>query len=131
MEYIAKFIETLTMANRTISGKAISDLILQKYQVSICKTSINKFRKDIGFKYGPPIQTFSLTEQQKANRYSFALKNISNNFENVLFTDESYFELNGLRWIWRRKDEKNTRCLLSKTSPSNQNYGMGRDKQTV
>ena len=105
-EDIGHFIEIMTIANRSISGRGLSELILQKFNVHITKTTINKYRKQIGFKYGPQIRTFILTEEQKQKRLEFAKKNINNTFENVLFTDESYFELNGLRWIWRRKNEK-------------------------
>ena len=98
-----KFIETVIIANRSISGREISDLVLQKYNVSVSKSAINVYWKYIGFKYGPQIKTFLLTEEQKARRLAFAKRNINSNFKNVLFIDESYFELNGLHWICRKK----------------------------
>ena len=104
-EAIGKFIETLTIANRTISGEAIAKLIFEKYQIPISKSYVNCYRRQIGFRYGPQIKTFPLTQAQKEKRLEFAKKYAENTFENVLFTDESYFELNGLRWVWRRKGE--------------------------
>lgn len=104
-EAIGKFIETVTIANRTISGEAISSLIFEKYQISISKSYVNCYRRSIGFRYWPQIKTFPLTPEQRGSRIEFTKRNASNTFEKVLFTDESYFELDGLQWIWRRKGE--------------------------
>ena len=73
-EDIGHFIEIMTIANRSISGRGLSELILQKFNVHITKTTINKYRKQIGFKYGPQIRTFILTEEQKQKRLEFAKK---------------------------------------------------------
>ena len=102
---IKKFIESVTIANRTISSSAIADLIFQSYHVSVSKSLVNCIRHQIGFIYSEQIRSFPLTDEQKAKRLQFAQNNRENDFANVLFTDESYFELNGRRWIWRRKGE--------------------------
>lgn len=56
----------------------------------------------------PPIHTFLTTQIQRENRIKFCKYHIDNetSWENVLFTDESSFELNSAnRWIWRRRGE--------------------------
>ena len=102
---IGKYIESITIANRSISSQAIAELIFQNYQVVVSRALVNNYRHLLGFKYGPQIKTFVLNDAQKQKRLNFAKSNINTNFDNVLFTDESYFELNGLRWVWRRKGE--------------------------
>ena len=104
-EVIGKFIENVTIANKTISGEAISSLMFEKYQISISKSYVNCYRRSIGLRFLPQIKAFLLTPEQRGSRIEFAKRNANNTFENVLFTDESYFELDCLQWIWRRKGE--------------------------
>lgn len=70
----------------------------------ISPSLVNMIRHDVGFNYLPPIHTFINTQIQRENRVGFCKHHIDKqtNLENVIFTDESIFELNSQnRWIWR------------------------------
>ena len=102
-------IQNLTMANRKMSSLSIANIISQNSDFpSISRSSVNSVRHNLGFNYLPPIHTFLTTPIQRENRVKFCQFHIGNNtsWENVLFTDESIFELNSAnRWIWRRRGE--------------------------
>ncbi len=102
-------IRNLTMANRRMSSKTISNIISENSNFpSISRSSVDSVRHSLGFSYLPPIHTFFTTEVQRENRVNFCKYHIDNqtSWNNVLFTDESIFELNSAhRWIWRRRGE--------------------------
>ena len=100
----------LTCSNRRMSDKHVADIISENDNFpKISRSLINNIRHEVGFNYLPPIHTFLTTEIQRENRVKFCQYHIDNNtsWENVIFTDESIFELNSQnRWIWRRRGEK-------------------------
>lgn len=63
---------------------------------------------DAGLKYLPQLHIFFTTEEQRHNRVVFCTHYIENhtNFDSVLFTDESSFELTAShKWLWQRRGE--------------------------
>lgn len=65
-------------------------------------------KHDAGLIYLPPLYIFSTTEKQRQIRVAFCTHHIENhtNFDNVLFTDESSFELTAShKWLWQRRGE--------------------------
>ena len=62
----------------------------------------------MGLIYGPRINETLQTPKSLAERLSFVNFHISNNtnWENTIFSDESWFELIGPRhWVWRKKGD--------------------------
>ena len=102
-------IQNLMMANRRMSSYSISNIISQNPLFpSISPSLVNSVRHNLGFNYLPPIHTFLTTQIQRDNKVKFCQFHINNgtSWDNVLFTDESSFELNSVkRWIWRRRGE--------------------------
>jgi transposase len=101
-------IEVLTVRNRRITNGTIQGTILGEFHVMISQSTITKYRKELGFKFGPPITTFFLTETQVEARLKWAQKEIvhQRDWDRVLFTDESYFVLGeDHRYLWRRPGE--------------------------
>lgn len=99
----------LTIANRRMGDRTISSIISENPQFEpISPTLVNTIRHELNFNFLPPIHTFATTEIQRKARIDFCKYHINNqtNWDNVLFTDESSFELDSSgRWIWRRRGE--------------------------
>lgn len=108
-EDIKNEVVNLTIANRRMAAKSISDIINQNPQLnSISASTVYRIKHEMKFNYLPPIHTFFTTQEQRTRRVHFAQKhlNLGTDWSNVLFTDESSFELDSShRWVWKRRGE--------------------------
>lgn len=106
---IRDYIESFTLMNRKASSKSCASKIKDLFNVKLSDTTVNVVRHELKFKYAPKIRTFMLTEEQKQARLAFAEHHLQNStiWSNVLFTDESYFELGTeSSKIWKRPGER-------------------------
>lgn len=79
-----------------MGDRTISSIISENPQFEpISPILVNTIRNELNFKLFQPIHTFATTEIQRNARVDFCKYHINNqtNWENVLFTDESSFEL--------------------------------------
>lgn len=99
----------LTTSNRRMPAVTIANIVSDNLDgQTISPSLVYSIKHDAGFKYLPPLHTFFTTEEQRQNRVAFCKYHIENqtNFDNVLFTDESSFELTAShKWLWRRRGE--------------------------
>ena len=62
----------------------------------------------MGLKYCPPIRSVNISPIAAARQFEFTKFHIENssNFKNIMFTDESWFELGiNIRWVWVDKNK--------------------------
>lgn len=78
-----------------ISGQALADEIKQLFQLDVTGRTINRYSNEIGQKYRPPIRSVVISPTAAQKRYNFTkfLLEAKKDFKNVVFTDESWFEL--------------------------------------
>lgn len=113
---ILLFIEARTLADRIMSSQRIADEIQAAFNVNVTRTTVDKYRHKLGFKYMPKVRTFVLIDEHKAARLDFATKHLNDgtDFSNYLFTDESYFELGSDNlFVWRRPGERSSDVMRS------------------
>ncbi|KAJ6232780.1 transposable element-related [Anaeramoeba flamelloides] len=96
-------------------------------------TTIYRIRKSLKFEYKPPRVRQFLTNDQMGKRLLFAHdhKSLKTDWENVVFSDESWFYLNPkTRKIWRRRGENDNvyiKDILKKSKIidlANQEHGI-------
>lgn len=106
---LIEYIKTMTEKNRRMSNEELANICNSSNQFpKISKSTVQTIRKKLGFKLLPPIRTFYLTEEQKIARVFFCRKHLfeKTKWDNVLFTDESYFWLgDDHRPLYRRRGE--------------------------
>ena len=76
-------------------------------------------RHSLGFNFLPPRSSVKLTEHAKNIRIQWANFHLRNgtNFKNVVFSDESLFQLyNGNRWLRRRSDDYSPQVCSEKVA---------------
>jgi hypothetical protein len=104
-EQIIQYINIATFANPNLNSENLSKEIAEEFTVSLCRRTIDGIREDLGYTWSSRWSTFVLTEKHIALRLSFANHHLENNtsWSNVLFSDESYFEIGpDRRMVWRR-----------------------------
>lgn len=105
------FIETNTLAKRDLTNRELINMLLNHFQdlpKTLSEQTIMRARKKLGFLYLPPLRSCKLSNQAIQKRITFAQYHINNrtDFRNVIFTDESWFELGAnRRWIYRKPGE--------------------------
>jgi transposase len=98
------FIIAATRANPDSTGAEVAHELSDKFQIDVCARTVNRYRGCFGFWYGPKINSFSLTEDQKLHRKQFALHHLESDTDwtKILFSDESWFELGRNKtYCWR------------------------------
>ena len=104
------FIEIETELDHYITNKQLAEKLVQRFQdIDKCsENTVRTARKSLGLKYSPPRQIVKLNEQARRKRIEWCNRHMLNGttFENVIFSDESWFEFGrNRRWLWRRKDD--------------------------
>jgi hypothetical protein len=90
------------MTNRDIEQILCEQSILPQ----VSSSTIASIREKLGFQFLPPIHTFYLTEKQKSAQFKFATDHLHDNWDEALFTDESFFWLgDDSRRLYRRRGE--------------------------
>lgn len=89
------YIHSRSITNPMISGQALADEIKQLFQLNVTGRTINRYSNEIGQKYRPPIRSVVISPKAAQKRYNFTkfLLEAKKDFKNVVFTDESWFEL--------------------------------------
>lgn len=90
-----------------LSCARISQRLLTDHQLQISKSQVAKRLNKEGIKFRCQGTEPLLTEVHKANRVQWCQQFLNQNFSNIIFTDESYFQLhrNKLK-IWSTKRKK-------------------------
>lgn len=100
-------IESNTLSDRRKSSNDIAADILNLFNVRVSEKTVERARKDMGFKFRPPINSVLMSPTAKATRVSWARSHKTINWEKIVFTDESYFQLTSDRsWLRRRAGEE-------------------------
>ena len=105
------FIEINTLAKRDLTNSELISLLLQNFNdlpQSLSEQTIMRARKKLGFLHLPPLRSYKISNSGIQKRIEFAQLHLQNStdYRNVIFTDESWFELNAnKRWIYRRPGE--------------------------
>lgn len=86
--------------------------------LNICATTVKKVLESDGIRRRKPTKKPLPSAEQKAARLEFCLKYRYLNWQNVIFTDESYFETGNLR---SRRARGVLRCLGEAYLPRNIN----------
>ena len=114
---VAAFINQATFNDPYISGSDLHSQIDQTMHTSICPTTINEFRREIGFKYLPPLHEPLLTDIQVQKRISFCYSILLHRKELpfICFSDESRFSLGSdKRYLWRMRGKYNPKTVVHK-----------------
>ena len=111
------YIHARTIEDPYITGDKLSHEIYEFFGITVTKRTINRYRVEMGLRYRPPFRSANITPTAAQKRFEFTKFHIENltNFKNIVFTDESWFELGrNSRWVW--VDKKNiTNKVLSNT----------------
>ena len=105
------FIDAITILHRDMTNAEVIHQLKSNFKdlpESLSEQTIMRARKELGFRFLPPLRACNLSEQGKRKRIAFCLNHLMNgtDFKNIIFTDESWFELDrNNRWIYRKLGE--------------------------
>jgi hypothetical protein len=113
------YIEARTACDRHLTDLQLAKEICSNFpEISHCSANtILNARHRLGLKYRPPRKTVDIPESARNKCIAWCQKNIANhtNLENVIFSDESWFETGSdRRWIWRHKYDTGPSVSLAK-----------------
>lgn len=95
------FIYMKTLQNPVITGEELADLIFKLFGTQVSDTTVNRCRNKIALHYRPPLRSVFLTPNAIALRKSFTQNHLNSNWQNVVFSDESSFQLGQhKKWVW-------------------------------
>ena len=103
------YIESQTQYNRHISAASLVAGLKTHFQIDVSIKTVNRARALLGYNFKPPLRSVYLTEAAKRTRISWCRQRIAENacWQSVIFSDESYFELQpSKRWLWRKPGEE-------------------------
>jgi hypothetical protein len=86
---------------------------------NVSRDVLRKCRKEAGLHFLAMRAEFHMTEENKARRVRSGQlpMNANRDWRNVIFTDESWFELGQhKRWVWRRHDDYGADVCYSRHS---------------
>ena len=102
----------------TISGNKLANLIAQKLNIDISRTTVNNIRNQLKFRFTRPRVTQKLTDSHIEKRLDFVEKELSGPIDwskDVIFSDESRFSLfSDSRRVWVKRGVYNTGTFRSK-----------------
>ena len=76
---------------------------LSKKGLFVSPTTVRRRLKEAGLRHGPPLSKPLLKKNHLQKRLQFARTNQKNDFQNVIFSDETTFRLYGLtKKVWRK-----------------------------
>ena len=100
-----QLIKSLSLSNPEASAQEISNQLKSMGTVASA-TTVRRRLASYGMVYNRPISKPLLTKKHQSERVAFARRNKSTNWNSVLFTDESTFQLSAnpeKMWMRRRK----------------------------
>ena len=114
------FIATTTYASPEISAAdVVAALVRPPFNINVCQNTVNTYRLECGFKYGPKIRETMQTEASLWKRMNFASTHIlrETSWENVVFSDESWFEIgSNKQHVWRQRGDYRPEVCRVETS---------------
>lgn len=104
------YILAQTQSNHYLTNKQLADMLMENFNdiSHISENTVGTARHKSGLIYAPPRKTVLISESKRKTRINWCLNHLNNktNFQNVIFTDESWFELGpNRRWLWRSKSD--------------------------
>ena len=113
---LIEYIDKMTKRNRRMSNEELARIIRNISQLpNVSPSTVQKIRRELGYKFLPPLRTFFLSDEQKIARLAFCVKHLNENtkWDNVLFTDECYFWLGeDHRPLYRKRGEHTKDVLV-------------------
>lgn len=97
------YIYSQTINKPSITAQELRDLLFILFDLKVSESTINRYRNKADLHYRPPLRSVYITENAKILRKNFTDKHIAlnTNFNNVLFSDESAFQLGAhKKWVW-------------------------------
>ena len=115
---LEKYIVNQTILCPRESDESLAQRISQTFGVSLCRSTVNRYRHYAHFAYKDPRRCQLLTDRHKELRLQFARSMLSSGIDlgTVIFSDESRFVFHddsGL--LWRRYGEVNPQTTLEQT----------------
>lgn len=118
-----QFIEVQTMSDRSITCSKLVDLLKENFpELALTKlnqSTVNRARHKMGLHYLPTRQNCAVTQSARNTRVAWCKKQleIGRNWHNVVFSDESWFEIGPhKKWIWRRHDDYSPDTMTPKVA---------------
>ena len=90
-----EFIEISTISNRRSSSTSIANDILQIYNVTVTRQRIDQIWLKLGYDFSFPFPSVALTPASKFSRIRWCCNKVNweKAWENIVFSDESYFQI--------------------------------------
>ena len=110
-------VETLTLSNPKSSDSDIVFLLNQNYNIKVSRSTVNKIRHQIGFKWRPQKIIQALNENQIEKRIKFGNFILDNHISgsDIFFSDESRICLsNDSKCVWMKKNASNIESFIEK-----------------
>ena len=98
------FIYTKTLQDPIITGQHLADLILKEFGTQVSAATVNRCRNDIALRYRPPLRSVFLTPNSITLRKRFAFNHMNTNWQNIVFSDESSFQLERIRFVYEHPE---------------------------
>ncbi|KAL4461776.1 hypothetical protein ABPG72_017977 [Tetrahymena utriculariae] len=117
-EEMEEIITNETSKNPQISSNKLSQLMIDEYDTEISSSTINRIRSDLGMYYSKQASTLPISESARLQRLDYCKKHRNDKFTNVLFTDESNFQLfYNKNFFWFQNEDSENKADL----PTNPN----------
>ena len=102
------FIEIQTELDHYITNKQLSELLIQNFSdITHCsENTVSSARKRLNIIYSPPHSAVKMNDHSRKKRVEWCKYHLENktSFENVIFSDESWFDFDlNRQWLWRKK----------------------------
>lgn len=90
---INSYLGTVVSSNKTVSSKAISTKIKEKYGIGVSKWTVRRSLKRLGYTKKKAVRKPMLTKTHISKRLKWCQENQSRTWGNVIFSDECTFQL--------------------------------------
>jgi transposase len=104
-----EFILIRTEADKKLTNLQLAHELMTAFPgLQVSETVVGNCRKELGFRYLPMRAECRMTDQARNRRVQWCLlqQERNTNWENVVFSDESWFELGPRKqYVWRRSDD--------------------------
>jgi transposase len=88
---------------RKSTSKSIQNQLVLDYSINVSYRTIRRLRQQLGFKPVHYHRRPVLTETAKRRRLNYCLDNLDEDWKNIIFTDESWFEFTDAHCkVWKR-----------------------------
>lgn len=89
--------------NRRANAKYIQYQLANQHRITISTCTIQRYRRELGFRPVHYRRRPVLTQENRRKRLNYCLDNMDQNWQEIIFTDESYFVLTDENTvIWKR-----------------------------